>query len=122
MMASKGMHKVNVNRGDVWLVNLNSPGKGREIHRTRPALIVSADAFNNCPAELVMVLPVTSTDTRIPSHIRLDPPDGGVKKKSFIKCDQIRTISKQRLIKKWGSVPKSIMRNVEQALRYLMCL
>lgn len=102
----------DIHRGEVWLVD---PKK-------RPALVVSADEFNNCPAELVMVLPITSTDTGIPSHIRVDAPEGGVKKKSFIKCDQIRTISKKRLIKRWGRVSDDAMQKVGRALRYLLCL
>lgn len=113
---------VEVHRGEVWLVDLNPSGRGREIHKTRPALIVSTDEFNNCPADLVMVLPITGTDLGVPAHIRIDVPEGGVKKAGFIKSDQIRTISKSRLIKKWGTISHKIMMNVEHALRILLCL
>jgi mRNA interferase MazF len=112
----------SVRRQDVWLVNLNPPGKGREIHKTRPALVVSHDDFNNSPADLVIVLPITSTDLKIPAHIRIDPPEGGVRNASFIKCDQIRTISKERLIKRWGSVSGKTMSAVEDAIRILLDL
>lgn len=109
-------------RQEVWLVNLNPPGEGREIYKKRPALIVSADEFNNCPAELVMELPITTTYTGIPSHIRIEAPEGGVQKTSFIKCDQIRTVSKDRLIKKLGKVSGKTMLLVEHALRILLQL
>ncbi len=113
---------IEVFRREIWLVDLNPPGKGREIHKARPALVVSADEFNNCPAELVIILPITSTKTGIPSHIKIEPPEGGVKKTSFIKCDQIKTISKARLIKKWGIVSPRTVSKVESALRFLLCL
>lgn len=112
----------NICRKDVWLINLNPPGKGREIFGHRPALVISDDDFNECAADLVIVLPVTSTYRNIPSHIRIDPPEGGVKKTSFIKCDQVRSISKERFIKRWGSISGSTMSRIEDALRILLAL
>ncbi|WP_322496236.1 type II toxin-antitoxin system PemK/MazF family toxin [Chloroflexus sp.] len=43
------------------------------------------------------VLPLTRTDRRIPLHIPIDPPEGGVVARSFILCDAIRSIAKDRL-------------------------
>ena len=113
---------ISVQRQDIWLVNLNPPGRGKEIHKTRPALVISHDDFSNSPAELLIVLPITSTDLKIPVHIRIDPPEGGIRNASFIKCDQIRTISKERLIKRWGSVSDKTMSQVENAVRILLDL
>ena len=113
---------ISVQRKDIWLVDLNPPGRGKEIHKTRPALVLSHDDFNNSPAELVVILPITSTDLKIPVHIRIDPPEGGVRNASFIKCDQIRTISKQRLIKRWGSISARTMSAVEDMVRILLDL
>ena len=103
-------------------MNLDPPGKGREIHKTRPALVISHDDFNNSPADLVIILPITSTDLRIPAHIRVDPPEGGVRKASFIKCDQIRSVSKERLLKRWGRVSNRTMTTVGSAVRILLDL
>lgn len=113
---------VSIYRQEVWLINLNPPGKGREIHGHRPAVVVSADDFNNSPADLIMVLPITTTPRAIPAHIKIEPPEGGIKKVSFIKCDQIRTISKNRLIKKWGRVEDKTMVKVEDVLKILLSL
>ncbi len=113
---------VDIYRQEIWLVNLNPPGKGREIHKRRPALVVSVDDFNNCPAELVMILPITGTERRVPAHIRVKAGEGGLTKTSFIKCDQIRTISKERLEKKLGRISDGIMSRVEEALRILLSL
>lgn len=59
---------MKVNRGDVWLVNLNSV-RGHEQSGTRPALVVSDDMFNHSLAEMIIVVPITSKDKGIPTHI-----------------------------------------------------
>ena len=60
-------------RGDIWLVDL-SPTRGHEPAGQRPALILSADTYNSGPADLVVVLPITSKNKRIPLQIAISPP------------------------------------------------
>lgn len=112
----------NIYRSEVWSVNFNPPGKGKEIHGLRPALVVSANELNNCPADLVIVLPITSNPRTIPSHIKIEKNEGGLKKESFIKCDQIRTLSKSRFKKKIGRVSNETMSKIEDVLRIILCL
>src|SRR6516225_7914285 len=94
-------------RGEIWLTDLGT-GRGHEQSGQRPALVVSDDAFNSGLAGLVMVVPLTSKVTKsrnIPAHIAIAPFEGGVKIASALLCDQLRTISKDRLgSKPWGSV------------------
>lgn len=107
-------------RGEIWLADLN-PILGHEQAGTRPVLITSTDLFNHGPAGLVFVIPVTRTDRRIPVHIALDPPEGGVASRSFILCDALRSISKDRLKgRPWGAVAPATMRRVEDMLRVLL--
>lgn len=109
-------------RGEIWLANLN-PTLGHEQAGERPVLIVSNDIFNHGPAGLVFVLPVTRTDRGIPVHIPVEPPDGGLTKRSYILCDAIRSISKRRLsTQAWGILSPQTMQKVEDALRILMDL
>ena len=108
-------------RGDIWLVNLN-PVKGREQAGKRPCLVVSADLFNQGPSELVVVLPITSKDKEIPFHVEVNPPEGGLKLKSFIKCEDVRSISLERFSQKLGVVSTALMTMVEERLRILLCL
>lgn len=56
-------------RGDIWLADLN-PVRGHEQAGRRPVLVVSVDLFNQGRADLVVVLPVTST-IRAPFHFTL---------------------------------------------------
>lgn len=75
-------------RGEVWLVDLN-PSRGQEQAGVRSGLVVSVDLFNHGPAELVVLLPLTSIAKGIPFHVEVNPPEGGMKVKSFIKCEDV---------------------------------
>ena len=82
----------------------------------RPCLVVSVDLFNKSPAELVIVLPVTTKDKKIRSHIPIKPTEGGVREKSFIKCEDVRSISIERLTSRWGIISPATMHVVEDCM------
>lgn len=86
---------VKITRGEIWLADLN-PSRGHEQAGKRPCLIISVDLFNQGAAGLVVVLPITSKEKGIPFHVEIDPNDGGLKVKSFIKCEDVRSISVER--------------------------
>ena len=88
----------------------------------RPALVVSDDVFNRGPADLVIVVPITSTLRPVPSHVRLAPPEGGLKVESAALCEAVRSISKARLVQRWGVVGLRSMSAVEDSLRILLRL
>jgi mRNA interferase MazF len=115
------MSSIAPSRGDVWSINLD-PTIGREQAGTRPALVVSVDKFNHGPAGLVVVLPVTSQDKKQPIHVALKPPEGGLPLLSFVKCDDIRSVSKQRLKRYYGTISADTMAEVELRLRILLNL
>jgi mRNA interferase MazF len=112
-------------RGEILLVDLGT-GRGHEQSGQRPVLVVSDDAFNTGLAGLVMAVPLTSKvgkSKNIPAHIRVDPPEGGLKSPSLILCDQLRSISRERFTKApWGSVSTLTLAKVEDALRLLLGL
>jgi mRNA interferase MazF len=111
---------IQPSRGEIWLADLN-PIRGHEQAGRRPVLIISTDAFNHGPADLVFVLPLTRTNRGIPLHIPVDPPEGGLSARSFILCDAIRSISKDRLgSDPWGVVSPTTMAQVEAYLRLLL--
>ncbi len=108
-------------RGEVWLADLN-PTRGHEQAGRRPVLVVSEDLFNRGPAGLVIVLPMTSTIRNVPSHVPLSPPEGGVKNRTAILCDSVRSVSVERLVVPWGTVNRPTMVAVEDRLHILLGL
>lgn len=108
-------------RGEIWYVDLN-PSRGREQSGVRPALIISVDQFNQGPADLVILLPLTTRYKGIPLHVAIEPPDGGLKNKSYIKCEDIRSVSTERLAQRIGAISNQSLSAVEDRLRILLNL
>ncbi len=108
-------------RGDIWLVDLN-PTRGHEQSGRRPALIFSVDEFISGPAELVFVIPITGTVRRLPTHVVIQPPEGGIKVESAVLCDALRSVSRQRLVQRWGRVSPATLVAVEDRVRILLGL
>jgi mRNA interferase MazF len=85
-------------RGEVFWVALD-PTVGREIRKTRPALVVSPDEMNQALGTVVLA-PITSTVRDFPTRytIRLQ------RKTASVALDQIRTVSVERLLKRITTV------------------
>lgn len=107
--------RISIKRLDLWLACLD-PTMGGEIQKTRPVLIVSNNE-NNRANSVVTVLPVTSNTSFI-ADFDVFIPEGtaGLSKDSKAKADQIRTISKERLIKKIGRLPESFLHAVNGSI------
>lgn len=108
-------------RGEIWLADLH-PTRGREQSGRRPVLVLSVDSFNAGPADLIVVVPLTSTQRDIPLHVKISKGEGGIRNYSAILCEAIRSISKERLISRWGTLPRQAMSEVEDRLRILLDL
>jgi len=108
-------------RGEIWLVKLD-PTQGHEQAGKGPGLVVSVDLFNHGPAGLVVIIPMTTRSKGIPFHVRVQPPEGGLDRPSFIKCEDIRSITKARLLEALGRVTEDTLAEVEDRLRILLDL
>ena len=108
-------------RGEIWLVDLN-PVCGHEQAGGHPALVVSVYGFNHGPAGLVIVIPITTKDKGIPLHVGVFPPEGGLNEQSFIKCEDVRSVAKERLVRCLGRVEEGTLAEVEDRLRILLGL
>ncbi len=105
-----------VKRGEIWLVALD-PTLGTEIQKTRPCLIISPPELHD-HLRAVMVAPMTTGSRpagfRIPLSFR--GQDG------LVLLDQIRTVDKQRLIKRLGAVAEPVLVATLDRLRELFQL
>jgi mRNA interferase MazF len=99
-----------VSRFDVFLVNLD-PTQGHEIRKTRPCLIISPDEMNR-HIRTAIIAPMTTRVQGYPSRV----PVTFQKKQGQIVLDQIRTVDKNRLIRKLGRLDK---RTAEEVLSVL---
>jgi mRNA interferase MazF len=89
---------------------------------TVPALVVSVDAFNRGPADLVVVLPITKVGKGIPFHVQVSPPESGLTMVSFVKCEELRSVSKKRFASRLGHVSADTMAAVEDRIVILLDL
>jgi len=85
-------------RFEVYLINLD-PTVGKEVKKTRPCLIISPDEMNE-HISTVIIAPMTSRVRNYPSRITCVFQG----KKGQIVLDQIRTVDKNRLVKKLGAI------------------
>jgi mRNA interferase MazF len=105
-------------RGEIYLAALD-PAVGREIKKTRPALIVQNDTSNEYSAT-TMVAPITST-VRLPLsplHVLL-PSDSstGLSVPSVAVFNQIRAIDRTRLRKRLGGAGAAVMLQADEAIK-----
>lgn len=95
-----------VKRFDVFLVNLD-PTVGSEIQKTRPCVVISPDEMNRYIAT-VIIAPMTTKGKQYPTRVacRFQGKDGQ------IVLDQIRTIDKNRLVRKLGRISANEQNNL----------
>lgn len=108
-------------RSEVWLVDFGDP-VGREQSGRRPALVISADSLNESRAGVVVVVPITTTYRGLPSHVEIDRGSSGLDEVSYAKCEDVKSISEQRLIGRLGAVGDEAMFQAARALRFLLDL
>jgi mRNA interferase MazF len=102
-------------RGEIWIVSLE-PVKGSEIGKTRPALVISNNR-NNTFSETVTILPITSNTLKVyPFEVFLSKKEINLKNDSKVKCNQIRTIDKKRLLDVLCTLSPETLEKVEKAL------
>jgi len=101
-----------VRRGEVWWVEFD-PSVGSEIKKTRPAVIVSNNSANRNLARVV-VIPVTSNTERLYPGEAVITVNG---QRSKAMADQIMAADKLRLQSQIGSVSKTDMHAIEDAIK-----
>jgi mRNA interferase MazF len=108
-------------RGEIWRADFE-PVRGHEQGRSRPALVISNDISNQSASGLITVVPITTKARQVRSYLRVDPPNGGLSQISYVICDQIRTITIERIGRKYGMLSHSMLAEVENRLKILLDL
>lgn len=105
-----------IQRGDIYYADL-SPVIGSEQGGIRPVLIVQNDVGNKFSPTVIAAAITSQRDkTNLPTHIKVDADGCGLAKDSIVLLEQVRTIDKQRLKEKMGSLDMGAMNKIDKAL------
>lgn len=100
-------------RGHVYWCRLpDEPGGKR-----RPVLVISPDVRNRLASD-VIVVPLSSHLREAPTHVLLREGEAGLPHRSVVKCEQVGTILKERLVGSplGGALSALRLREVERAV------
>ena len=105
-------------RGEIWDVNW-SPGRGAEQQGIRPALIIQNDRGNTSSTyPLTIVASMSRTERELPLHVRIAPnEENGLTDYTDVKCEQVMTIEKSRLLRRRGAITSEELTRVDNALK-----
>ena len=98
-------------RGEIWLAALD-PTIGSEIQKTRPCVIISPPEMHDF-LRTVTVAPMTTGSRPAPYRI----PLRFRRNEGLILLDQMRTLDKQRLVRRLGAVTAATLSRTLAALR-----
>ena len=113
-------------RGEIRVIDLD-PARGSEANTSRPAVVVSNDAANltadRVGRGVITIVPVTSNVERVlPFQVLLTAADTGLRSDSKAQCEQIRSVSIERVGRRVGSVPAAEMNALDAAIRLHLAL
>ena len=111
-----------IDRGSVVRVRFD-PAEGREIRKTRPAVVVSNSVACQFDS-VVQVVPVTRLPERRlrPYECRVDPGASGLKNPSRLVANQVCTVSRKRIEGVIGRIAAEEEVELDRALRIQLSL
>ena len=107
----------------MWWVDLGEP-IGSQPGFVRPAVVVSADSFNNSAIGTVVVVAITS-NLRLgdaPGNVTLPAHAAGLPKASVVNVSQIATIDKASLLEETGRLSDDQLASIDRGLRHSLTL
>jgi mRNA interferase MazF len=102
---------MEVKQYQIVLVNLD-PTLGSEIQKTRPCVIISPDEIND-NLRTIVIAPMTSTSRKYPTRVKIKHNS----QEGWVVIDQIRTIDKIRIVKKFDSLTEKEIRECKRVIR-----
>lgn len=100
---------------EIWYTDLN-PVRGSEQKGDRPVVIISGNLLNSY-LQVVIVCPLTTKIKGYKGNVIVEPDSlNGISEKSEIMIFHVSSISKERLIKRIGSISDSQLKEIKQWL------
>jgi len=113
---------MNLTRGTIVLVSLD-PTRGHEQRGVRPCVIITdPEVIKDQKFPLVCVIPVTKTAGEGALYPSLQPGSSGLRDKSFVLVDQVRSVDKRRIVKAYGEIRDEELKNIDEGLRLFLGL
>lgn len=108
-----------MNQREIWYADLN-PVKGSEQQGLRPVVIVSGNVVNKY-LKIVIVCPLTTKIKNYRGNVILEPtPGNGLNQKSEVLIFHVRSVSKERLIKKTGMITQEELEALKAGLNDIL--
>lgn len=105
-----------IQRGDIYYANL-ALVVGSEQGGIRPVLVIQNDIGNqHSPTIIAAIITGQRKSRYLPTHVLLPELSCGLPKKSMVMLEQIRTLDKHRLLEYVGSVRRTKMQEINEAL------
>ena len=102
---------MEINQYDIFLVNLD-PTIGSEIKKTRPCVVISPNEMNK-HLKTIVIAPMTTSSKNYPTRVEIKHDN----RIGWVVLDQIRTIDKQRLIKRLGRLSNPEVKGVKGVIK-----
>ena len=100
-----------ISQYDIVLVNLD-PTIGCELKKTRPCIVLSPNEMNRY-LQTIVIAPMTSSSKPYPTRVEVQQ----TKTKGWVVIDQIRTIDRARIVKKFGTLSESEIEKVKSVIQ-----
>jgi len=112
-----------IERGAVYWADLG-PAKGSKPAKRRPVLVVSSDAYNRSRLATAVALVITSNTglAAMPGNVFLPAAASGLPQDSVVNVTGVVTLDKADIDERAGTLPLSLMREVDRGLRGVLDL
>ncbi|MFQ5967794.1 MAG: type II toxin-antitoxin system PemK/MazF family toxin [Acidimicrobiia bacterium] len=105
---------------DLWLVDFGRPYPGEPASH-RPALVIGPPDTFGPGFPFVIVTPLTTSHRALSLHVEVEAtPATGLENTSYIQCELIRSINRNRLIHRLGAIESDVSHRVETIVETLL--
>lgn len=105
---------------ELWLVDFGDPFPSEPAF-IRPAVVVGPAVAFGQATPVVIVAPMTTTHRGLSLHVEVEVSDvTGLESTSYIQCELVRSVSRQRLVRRLGHVEAETWTRVDTVLRRLL--
>jgi mRNA interferase MazF len=105
---------------EIWLVDFGDPYPG-EPARRRPTVVIGPPQTFGPSFPFAIVVPMTTARRGLSLHVEVEPrPGTGLVETSYIQCELIRSVNRDRLVHPLGRLDAGTSSRVAEVIRALL--